>query len=707
MRKYNKIIIFIFALLTALISICFVPINASKLIPVIEKQAADEFGIKIHIEKLILRVGPSLKIKAPVMHLMYNDGRKFGQFNNVKFYVSWLSLLKDNVNPKKIYANKLIIRISSDDKYLDEVIKNLKNKNISENPNLRFKDYSISYLNKKQNDRYLLEGQFLVLEKIPGYKNFKLNTSGDFKINEKKYLNYNLSLIPQFDMPALNKKVDIVSFLTQMKDLDFYSDIIADLKLYNNSNNILQASGFINLDNISVLDKTRKDPKSFVYLTLWGDKASILSNIYTSVNKKVYIEGMVNNSKKPVLDLKVRTDEIKLDDLYQKIKLLADCSKYRGIKSVKGTLNANFTLKGDLNKIKSNGYMKIVDAGVKASGLNIERINADIDFSNNMINIVNAVGYVNNAPILARGSIDKSINIELLMNKVELKYLCPASFGIKDGIASLVANISGKLGNIVHNENLQIENLRFAVKGFDTSIESFKIDTNKSDTAYVNNIICKTPEFESLKIPSLKLNVTRDNISVPETNIFMPNSKLVLMGEITNYSSGNITFMSKVSGFINSKDLTKLKSYPGRYPIKITYNGNKEAQNLNAQILLEKAVVLDEPSIVNLTSKIEKNVLRIEDLSVLSFNGKFADDYKTNLKGQKKIVVTGNLEDFKAPVMKNIRIFIPQVLNINLYDTIAQIKEASAKFKKNILGVNISRIKKPIPKTANNSHKCI
>ena len=51
MRKYNKIIIFIFALLTALISICFVPINASKLIPVIEKQAADEFGIKIHIEK--------------------------------------------------------------------------------------------------------------------------------------------------------------------------------------------------------------------------------------------------------------------------------------------------------------------------------------------------------------------------------------------------------------------------------------------------------------------------------------------------------------------------------------------------------------------------------------------------------------------------------------------------------------------------------
>ena len=82
----------------------------------------------------------------------------------------------------------------------------------------------------------------------------------------------------------------------------------------------MQASGFINIDNISVLDPNKKDPKSFVYLTLWGDKASILSNIYTSANKKVYIEGMVNNNKKPVLDLKVKTDEINLNDLYQKVK---------------------------------------------------------------------------------------------------------------------------------------------------------------------------------------------------------------------------------------------------------------------------------------------------------------------------------------------------------------------------------------------------
>ena len=36
----------------------------------------------------------------------------------------------------------------------------------------------------------------------------------------------------------------------QIKDLDFHSDIIADIKLYNNLEKQIQASGFINIDNI-------------------------------------------------------------------------------------------------------------------------------------------------------------------------------------------------------------------------------------------------------------------------------------------------------------------------------------------------------------------------------------------------------------------------------------------------------------------------
>lgn len=675
MKKYGKIIIIILAVIAALVAVCFIPINASRLIPTIEKQVAKDLGIDIHIEKLILRVGPFIKIKAPIMHMMYKDGQKFGQFDNVKFYISWISLLnKKNLTINKIYANKLIIRVHSDDKYLPELVNNLKNKDIKETPNVQLKSYNISYLNKNMNDKYILEGQSLSTERVPNYKNFKLNTIGSLSINDKKYLSYDIAFLPKIDIPEFNKKLHPEEFLSQMKELDFYADIIADLRVYKNSNNEIQGSGFINIDNISVLDKAKKNPKSFVYLTLWGDKASILSNIYTSSNKKVYIEGMVNNSKKPVLDIKVKTDEIKLNDLYQKLKLLADFSKFKGIKSIDGSLNANFTLKGDLNKIKSNGFMKISNAAIKASGLNVERINADIDFSNNIINIVNAVGYVNNAPIMAKGSIEKSINIELLMNKVELKYLCPASFGIKNGIASLVANISGTLENISHQENLQIENFKMANNGCEFEFETLKIDTNKSNSAYITNILCRTPETEQIKIPSLRLNIERDNISIPETNIFLPNSKLTAKSEITNYSNGNISFIARVNGFINSKDLKRLKQYSSRYPFKLVINGNKDVQNLNAQIQLEKASVFDEPALINLVSKIEKDSIKLEDLSIVSYNGKLSDDLKSNLKGQKKVIITGNIDNLTNPVMKNIRVFLPQVLNLNIYDTIAQLR---------------------------------
>ena len=44
------------------------------------------------------------------------------------------------------------------------------------------------------------------------------------------------------------------------------------------------------------------------------------------------------------------------------------------------------------------------------------------------------------------------------------------------------------------------------------------------------------------------------------------------------------------------------------------------------------------------------------------------------MKGQKKIIVTGNLENLQNPSFKNVRVFIPQLLNITFMDTIAQLK---------------------------------
>ena len=674
MKKYRNYIISFVVILAFCISICFIPIDATRFIPSIESQVTKDLGIKIHIEKLILRLGPQLKVKAPVMHMMYEDGQKFGQFDSVKFFIPWSSLFKNDVVIKRLYANKLIVKVSSNDKYLDNVLNKMQAKDFSEIPDMTLKGYSISYNDYKTNKVYKTSGSNLELSKVVSFENLRIKTLGEFFINDKKYLSYDVSILPNIKMPEKVENVDIKSFIKQIEDLDFHSDIIADLKLYSNINGDMQISGLVNIDNISVLDSTSKMPKSFIYLTFLGDKVGVLSNIYATTDKKVYIDGVINNSKKKSVDLKVKTDDINLSDLYQKVKLFADLSRFKGIESVNGLLKADFSIKGDINKIKSSGFLKISDASIKANGIDIKNISSDIDFSNNIINITNAVGYVNNAPIMVKGKINKNIDIEVLMNKVNLKHLCPADLGIKSGIVSLVANISGTLDNITHKENSQIENFKITNKAYDLAFSNLKIDTNKDNVAYINNIILNSEYTYPVKLPLLKLHIDRDSVKIPDTNIFMPNSKMTAKAEITNYNTKDLTYNLNLSGFVNSRDIKGIKSNFAMYPVKFASYGNLNSQNINSQLVMDKALILDEPAIVNLTSKQENNSLKIEDLSVSSFSGKLSNDFKQNMKGQKKLIISGNIDNLSAPEFKNLRVFIPQQLNVTYLDTIAQLK---------------------------------
>lgn len=675
MKKYRIYTISFLIIVTFLVSVCFIPISASRLIPVVEKQVADELGIQVHIEKLILRLGPTLKIKAPVMHMMYSNGQKFGQFDNVKLYVNWVSLFKDDVTVRKLYANNFILRVNSSDKDLQNILEKLNNRPFSHNPDIYLKEYSFLFNDIDNDKRYKFTGNDLSLKKILSFENFKAASEGEFFINDKKYIKYNLSLQPyiKFNSDDL-KKFDITEFINQLINLDFYSDIFTDVKLTKNSNNELQMSGVVNVDNISVLDPQKKGPKSFIYLTFLGNKVDVFSNIYASNTNKIYIKGVVNNSKNPDIDLKVKTDEIDLSLLYKKLKLIIDCSKYKGIEALNGILAADFNLKGDLNKIKSSGYFKIKDGSIKANGVNINRINTNLDLSNNLIQIVDAVGYVNNSPIIAKGKIDKNIDVEVLMDKVELPKLLPSEYGIKNGILSLVANISGTPNNILHKENIQIDNLSVVSDKINYSVSNAKIDTNKENIAYINNLVIQPANTEYIKLPLLKLFIESDSIKIPETSIFMPNSQLKAKAEVTDYNSSNFTFNTNISGYINTKDL-KIKNIDSSIcPVKINYNGNKNIQNIESQIKLEKASFLDEPALVNLSAKIENDLLKIEDLSILAHSGEFYNNLKSNIKGNKKVIITGNIENLKSPVFKNLRIYIPQQLNLTYSDTVTQLK---------------------------------
>ena len=673
MNKINKYLILLTFSLSIII-LCFIPFNATQFIPEIEEQVEKDLGVKIHIERLILRVGPTIKIKAPVMHLTYQNGKKFAQIDNAKFYLPWSSLLKKKPIFTALKANKLNVRINSDDEGLQDIINLLTQKSVEETPSLKIKEYSISYIDKVARDKFSLNGHLLETKKILKYNNFKISTKGEFLINSKKYITYDILLTPNLNFSKEKINIDVIKLIENIKELDFRADIITDLKLYKSVENKLQASGFINVDNITVLDVTQKGPKSFIYVTLWGDKASLLSNIYTSANQKVSIEGVINNSPKTNLDFKVKTDEIELKDLYKKLRILFDLSFLKNLEALDGKLNANFSIKGDINKIKSNGYLKINNASLKANGVAINKINSEIDFSNNNINIVKAVGYVLDSPIMAKGTINKNIDIEILMNKVELKHLCPSILGVKKGILSLVANITGSLENIIHKENLQISNLELSNDYGQIFLESLKIDTHRSAIANIDNIICKIPDLSTIKIPSMKLFIDDDTLRITDTNIFMQNSNFVLKSDVTNFNSKEFTFNTLLTGNINSKDISCLECLAQQYPVQLSINGNRIVQNLNLQLLLDEHSIFKEKTLANLISKVEKNIFKIEDLSLMSFDGTLTSDFKANMKGIKKLSINGVVENLAKPIMKNLRVYIPQQLNLNFLDSSVQIK---------------------------------
>ena len=194
MKKYKNYIIIALAVIAFCVSICFVPIDATRFIPAIESQVTKDLGIKIHIEKLILRFGPSLKVKAPVMHMMYEDGQKFGQFDNVKFFIPWSSLFKNDVVVKRLYADKLIVKVKSNDKYLPAFVEKLNAKDFNETPDVTLKSYSVCYYDKDLEKHFKLVGSDLNLAKLVNYKNLSVKTIGEFFFFFLKYISYDVSI---------------------------------------------------------------------------------------------------------------------------------------------------------------------------------------------------------------------------------------------------------------------------------------------------------------------------------------------------------------------------------------------------------------------------------------------------------------------------------------------------------------------------------
>ena len=336
------------------------------------------------------------------------------------------------------------------------------------------------------------------------------------------------------------------------------------------------------------------------------------------INKdKICIDGTVKNSKNLALDLKVKSDKIDLSELYKRLKLLVDFSDFKEIENIKGEMLADFSLKGDSKKIKSSGYFKINNGEVITSNCKINNINADIDLSNNVIDIKKAVGMIHNSQIIASGKIDKDISLQLLIDEINLANILPKKYMVSNGLLSAKINLFGDLNNLQHSEVINIKNLVWNKKDNSININKIQYDSLKSKIININNIIANTDYIKNIKVPTLKVGLNNNVLTINDTNIYLPNSKLSLNGQLINLNTKDEYFNFNMNGYLNSKDIQNLKILTGIYPLQLNVNGNRLNQNILSQLYIEKTDIFMEPILLIMSLKTNKSQFKLEDLSLM------------------------------------------------------------------------------------------
>ncbi len=199
-----------------------------------------------------------------------------------------------------------------------------------------------------------------------------------------------------------------------------------------------------------------------------NNNAKINSNLYTDENSKAVISGMFKNGKNKYIDLRV-VSKAELQNLVLISKTLLKMLGKKDLDgiSANGSVNADFDLKSDFKKVSSNGYLKIKDANIvdNAYKVALNSVNADVDFSQDHIDIKKANANLNSQPIIITGSVDKNAiaNIQILANNLQLKGLLFASGNTKilkennvSGIVNAAASIRGRLDKATPQINAQV-----------------------------------------------------------------------------------------------------------------------------------------------------------------------------------------------------------------------------------------------------------
>ncbi len=693
----------------------------------ISKIIEESCGFKVKIENIKLLTTPKLTAGLYAGHIEAEmpDGTQFLMVDNIQGKVSLLPLLLRKIEVDMLGADNLNLnlKVKKDGKFLledfipqssetpqtqpastTELPFGLKLSNHL--PDIKINNYNISFIDAVTDKSYSISGDTFSVKDFILDKKVKVYTTGQIMLDDRVQFNYNVKLFNKV-MPDLilndlvfspastgnseeqKVNINIIDIFKNIHQNQLSANLFADLKTTGSFDNV-HLNGTAVISDLGLAVKGKKLPSSNIDIKFNGNKINLYSKLFTAANEITELTGYFKTGKSPKIELNCKSNA-QFNSILRIIDSVAESFNYKDLNTLTATggIDTDFSVKSNLKKIESSGYLKISPSSFnyKLYNISVDDINADIDLSNSIIDIKNAGLSILGHPLKIFGTLttDASANIKIIADKLQIKNLLLA-FGqvqllkendIKSGTLSVNTLLKGRLDKIVPSVKLSIDNINMKNIPSNTSLKlaSATVDLS-SDGKKINGVINALNAdvinpLVKISIPDVQITAGEKDIMIDKANLLLNNSNINITGKITDYLSKNLKLDIKADGNILSSDV---KSFipadlrmgvqtKGSLPLSIDITGDMSEQNVKFLLTADPsnyAALLNVSQLNGKTTSIRGNIKLSGDTLKFSDTGIFANNEGIlYLKGSiNDLYKTQNL-DLKLEVPSKISMEIP------------------------------------------------
>ena len=542
-------------------------------------------------------------------------------------------------------------------------------------PNIYLTNTNIEFYDQNKAKKYYFEAQKFNLTDFVFNKKVKIVSNGAVYLDETKHFSYDVKIknhiMPNFDLndmlfPATVETVSApVNNVTVAKTsapvinvIDIFeaihtnrlaADLKADVETYGSIEDF-HYYGYINVDGITIAVDGKTLPEGIVNVELNHNNAKISASLHPASDESLTLLSDIKTGKNFQFSVHVVSNA----GINNIINLLDSVAKSFGIDDLDslsgtGNIDADFSVTGDKKKIASSGYFKIPSGSLnyKAFNVLIDKIKADIDFSDNNVNIKDISFSVFNQPLKMYGTITNKAetDLHLTADKLLIKALVAAAGQVSllkenifnSGTLSMEAILQGKLSAPVPSVSLSVDNLNIKniPSNMTLKLKRALFDITTDDNAYEGLLNIETADivspFATVKAPRAEVTINEKDINIDSAYILVDNSRIDISGSVKDYADPeDVSININASGSLVGSDLLSFipadfrtgMSAKGKLPLKVSVTGNFKQQLINANLdispnnyvsILDIDLLKNKSAVIKSSLKIADDSLKIYD----------------------------------------------------------------------------------------------